>query len=193
MLQRLDDNALMLRYRDDGDLAAFETLYGRHKGPLYRYLLRQCGDPDAADDLFQEAWTRVIRGREKYRPMGKFGAWLFRVARNCWIDRLRRGDRGPALADPGLAEKASNPDQRTPEQDTGAAQESARLRVALDALSSEQREAFLLHQESGLTLAEIAKVVGVGHETIKSRLRYAVAHLRKRLESETDTLTGRAS
>ena len=193
MLQRLDDNALMLRYRDDGDMAAFETLYGRHKGPLYRYLLRQCGDPDVADDLFQEAWTRVIRGREKYRPMGKFGGWLFRVARNCWIDRVRRDDRNPALADHDLAEKAPNPDQRTPEQDARAAQEAARLRVALDALSSEQREAFLLHQESGLSLAEIAKVVGVGHETIKSRLRYAVAHLRRRLEPESDELTGTAS
>jgi RNA polymerase sigma-70 factor (ECF subfamily) len=193
MLQRLDDNALMLRYRDDGDMAAFETLYGRHKAPLYRYLLRQCGDADTADDLFQEAWTRVIRGREKYRPMGKFGAWLFRVARNCWIDRIRREGRNLAVADPGLAEAASDPGQSTPEQDAGAAQEAARLRVALDALSPEQREAFLLHQESGLTLAEIAGVVGVGHETIKSRLRYAVAHLRKRLAAETDELTGTAS
>ena len=135
----------------------------------------------------------MIRGREKYRPMGKFGAWLFRVARNCWIDRLRREGRNPAFADSGLAETASDPDQSTPEQDAGAAQEAARLRVALDALSPEQREAFLLHQESGLTLGKIAQVVGVGHETIKSRLRYAVTHLRKRLAAEANELTGTAS
>lgn len=193
MLQGLDDNALMLRYRDDGDMAAFEALYGRHKGPLYRYLLRHCGNADIADDVFQEAWTKVIRGRDHYRPTGKFGAYLFRVARNCWIDRLRKEDRRPTLAEAPIEERVPDPDGATPDQRAEAEQAAARLRVALDALSPEQREAFLLHQESGLTLAEIAQVVGVGHETVKSRLRYAVGHLRKILAMETDELTGTTS
>lgn len=193
MLRGLDDNALMLRYRDDGDMAAFEILYGRHKGPLYRYLLRHCGNTDVAEDVFQEAWSKVIHGRERYRPAGKFGAYLFRVARNCWIDRLRKEDRRPVLVEAQAEERVPDPDGPTPDQRAEADEAAARLRVALDALSPEQREAFLLHQESGLTLGEIAQVVGVGRETVKSRLRYAVGHLRKILAMDTDELTGTAS
>ena len=191
MLDQLEDDALMLRYGGDGDMAAFEVLYARYKGPLYRYLLRQCGDPDAAQDLYQEVWSRVIQAREKYRPSGRFPAWLFQLAHNCLADRGRRAQRRPGdsrwenLEDRQVASEARGPD------DERALQESAaRLRVALDELPPEQRDAFLLHQESGLTLEEIGRVAGVGRETIKSRLRYAVSRLRERLTNQPQPLTG---
>jgi RNA polymerase sigma-70 factor (ECF subfamily) len=72
-----------------------------------------------------------------------------------------------------------------PDEESALEETAAQLRVALDSLSDEQREAFLLQQESGLTLEQIARVVGVGRETIKSRLRYAVTNLRSRLVAES--------
>jgi RNA polymerase sigma-70 factor (ECF subfamily) len=191
MLDSLDDHALMLRYGGDGDMAAFEALYSRYRGPLYRYVLRQCGDPDAAQDLYQEVWQRVIRSREDYRPTGKFSAWLFRVARNCLADRARRAQRRPGDTwwQP-LDETPVAGNERNPEEAAAMRETAARLRVAIDELSPEQRDAFLLHQESGLTLEEIGRIAGVGRETIKSRLRYAVMRLRARLSEADEAMTG---
>jgi RNA polymerase sigma-70 factor (ECF subfamily) len=191
MLVTLDDQALMLRYGSDGDVAAFEELYGRYRGPLYRYLLRQCGNPDAAQDLYQETWARIIRARADYRPTGKFAAWLFQVARSALADRARQARRRPgdtwyeSVDDRQLAD-----DRPGPESDRALDEAAARLRVALEELPPEQRDAFLLHQESGLTLEEIGRLAGVGRETIKSRLRYAVARLRARLADTTEALAG---
>lgn len=186
MLRNLDDRALMLRYRDDGDVAAFEELYGRHKGPVYRYLLRQSGDPAAADDLFQEVWVRVIKARENYRPIAQFNTYLYRLAHNCLVDLVRRSKSRPGERHwEDIDDHPPVATTRAPDEETALEETAAQLRVALDSLSDEQREAFLLHQESGLTLEQIGRVVGVGRETIKSRLRYAVAHLRRRLTVES--------
>src|SRR5688500_16225763 len=96
----IDDSALMLRYRD-GDMRAFEILYARHKGPLYRYLQRLCRDRDVANDLFQEVWSKVIASRERYEVRAQFNTFLFRIAHNCAIDYFRRTGRVSAsqLAD----------------------------------------------------------------------------------------------
>lgn len=191
MLESLDDHALMLRYGCEGDMAAFELLYGRYKGPLYRYLLRQCGDPDAAQDLYQEVWSKVIKARAQYRPTGKFAAWLFRLARNCLADRARRARRRPGDTwYEAIDDRSVEGQERGPEADRELEEAAAKLRVALDELAPEQRDAFLLHQESGLTLEEIGRVSGVGRETVKSRLRYAVARLRARLTETAQPLTG---
>lgn len=191
MLDMLDDNALMLRYRDDGDVAAFEVLYTRHKGGVYRYLLRQCGDEETARDLFQETWSRVIKARDRYRPLAKFTTYVYRLAHNCLVDRHRRDSIRPGHREwSPLDEEQAASEGRGPEAESAARETAARLRVALDRLPDAQREAFLLHQESGLTLKEIARITGVGRETIKSRLRYAVAHLRRLLQAEPEPMTG---
>ena len=70
------DETLMLAYRD-GDGAAFEVLYARHRGSLFRYLLHQCGQRELADELFQEIWMSVIRARSCYEVSAKFTTWLF--------------------------------------------------------------------------------------------------------------------
>ena len=75
-----DDATLMLRYRD-GDARAFEILYERHKGPLYRYLQRMCGRREVADDLFQEVWSKVIASRSRYEARAQFNTFLFRIAK----------------------------------------------------------------------------------------------------------------
>jgi len=85
-MEPLDEDAkLMVRYRD-GDADAFSALYARHKGPLYRYLLRQVRNAGAAADLFQDVWSRLIATRSRYEARAKFATYLFHIAHNCSVD-----------------------------------------------------------------------------------------------------------
>ncbi len=191
MAVELDDRALMLRYKD-GDVAAFETLYQRHRGPLYRFLLNQSQDTQAAEDIFQEVWSRIIRSRDRYRPAAKFATYMYHIARNCFLDHVRHSGRQPVLVsiddDPPVELVAGTNNPEAAAENSNA---SAYIQAALDGLPPEQREAFLLREEAGLTLEEIGQVTGVGQETAKSRLRYAIVKLRNSLPAEVaDPLTG---
>ena len=90
-----EDAQLMLAYAR-GEMRAFETLYSRHRGALYRYLTRQARDGEIANDLFQEVWSRVIVNRARYEPRAKFRTFLFTLAHNCFIDHCRRTKARPA-------------------------------------------------------------------------------------------------
>lgn len=174
------DEALMLAY-GAGDAAAFDTLYGRHRVRLYRFLLRQLRDGGLADELFQDIWQRVIAAREGWLPDALFTTWLFRIAHNRLADHWRaQQHRPPAPAD---AEQRSErvPDPDTPERSLSEFEQRRRLQCALDELPEEQREVILLRLEQELTLEEIGEATGVGRETVKSRLRYAMDKLRTRL------------
>jgi RNA polymerase sigma-70 factor (ECF subfamily) len=174
-----EDSALMLRYQD-GDTAAFETLYRRHNDALYRYLLRLCRHRATAEDIFQDVWGKIIKARASYRPTAKFTTFMYRVARNCFIDHVRRNKRH---ANNMVFEPELHPD--TAEQPDTIAERSLakeRLAVALEELPEEQRDAFLLHEEAGLNIDQIASVTGSNRETAKSRLRYAVNKLRAAIE-----------
>lgn len=160
-------------------MAAFEALYARYRGPLYRYFLRLGGDAARANDLYQGCWEKVIRARRRYRPTGPFRAWLFRVAHNHAMDGFRRAE--PA-ADLNEAETASA--QPGPAEHAADAERAARLADAMAALPAEQRDAILLKLEGGLDVESIARATGVGRETAKSRLRYATARLRQALGEE---------
>jgi RNA polymerase sigma-70 factor (ECF subfamily) len=174
-----EDSALMLRYQD-GDTAAFETLYRRHNDALYRYLLRHCRNRATAEDVFQEVWGKIIKARATYRPTAKFTTFMYRVAHNCFIDHVRRNKRhsNTTQLEPELHPDASE------QPDTIAERSLAkeRLAVALRELPEEQRDAFLLHEEAGLNIDQIASVTGSNRETAKSRLRYAVNKLRVAIE-----------
>lgn len=179
-----DDGALMLRYRN-GDLRAFEMLYARHKAGLYRYLLRMCGDREAANDVFQEVWGKLIASRERYEVRAQFTTFLYRIAHNCAIDHHRRAvhvhERSAENID-DLAEQLPGSPQVHPEEAVANMQVATQFRQALDELPPEQRDVFVLYEETGLSLEEIGKVTGVAMETAKSRLRYAVAKLRSALQ-----------
>lgn len=183
MEHRPADSALMLRYRD-GDVAAFEILYRRHNDALYRYLLRLCRNHAAAEDIFQEAWSKIIKARETYRPTAKFTTFLYHVAHNCFIDYLRRNKRHGNTAD---VDPDSQPDNREqPEHIAERSLARRRLEAALESLPDEQRDVFLLHEEAGLNLDQIAAVVDCKRETAKSRLRYAVRKLREAIDEPTE-------
>lgn len=177
------DETLMIAYCN-GDADAFAELYARHRAALYRFIRRQC-DEAVADELFQDVWTRLIVARRRYQPSAKFSTYLYQVARNRLIDHFRssgrnledaRGDDPPEMPAPSLHQ---------PENAAQTRQQIHRLLDLVEALPVTQREAFLLHEEAGLTLAEIGEVTGVGRETVKSRLRYALASLRRGMETVT--------
>lgn len=170
-----DDSALMLRYKE-GDTGAFETLYRRHNDALYRYLLRLCRHPATAEDIFQDVWGKIINARANYRPTAKFTTFMYRVAHNCFIDHARRNKRhaNSAELEPDLHADASE----LPETLVERSLARERLMLALKNLPEEQRDAFLLHEEAGLGIDQIASITGCNRETAKSRLRYAVKKLR---------------
>lgn len=162
-----------------GDAGAFTMLYERHKGALYRYVLRGVGERPLADELYQDIWLRLIQGRGRYRPTARFSAWLFTLAHNRIVDHYRRappvGEQMPEIAAPSHEQPPARAQQ---------AHRAARLKAAIAALPFAQREAFLLKEERALSLDEIAAITAVPRETVKSRLRYAVAKLREVLHDE---------
>jgi RNA polymerase sigma-70 factor (ECF subfamily) len=181
------DEALLAAYAA-GDARAFAELYERHERPVYRYFLRQGASAAQADDLLQETWLAVVRHAAGFEPRAKFTTWLYTIARSKLVDHWR--GRDDALS---LDEAANDPDGAAVlEIDAGEAhrpdvqamsREQARAFVeAVEQLPLAQREAFLLQAEGGLSLEEIAAVTGAGHETVKSRLRYAMTKLRAAME-----------
>lgn len=179
-----EDSALMLRYRD-GDVVAFETLYRRHNDALYRYLLRLCRHSQQAEDVFQDAWSKIINARDSYRPTAKFTTFLYRVARNCFIDNVRRNKRHTRTVDVEPDTQPSAVDQ--PDEQTERSLARRRLNAALLELPDEQRDVFLLHEEAGLNLEQIASITDSNRETTKSRLRYAVKKLRVAIDEPAGT------
>jgi RNA polymerase sigma-70 factor (ECF subfamily) len=186
------DDALMRAFAR-GRLQAFDALYGRHHAALYRFVRRLLGRVAAGqvDEVFQDTWLRVIQARERWRPQGaSFRTWLFTLAHHRAVDCLRRNGREIALdidAADGAApwQPEGAPWDGWPVADGATGEELAfwhaagrRLLDCLEQLPLQQKSAFLLHHEDGLALDELALALGVGFETAKSRLRYAMAKLR---------------
>ncbi len=175
------DAQLMLAYAG-GDSRAFEVLYQKHKDALFRFFLRQCGNRALAEELYQEVWLRVIRVRESYQQTAKFTTWLYRIAHNILIDHYRK----PQTETEEDAETESIPDNAAndPEVILSGQEKIERFRIQLQNLPREQFEVFVLKEESGLSIEEIALTVGENKEAVKSRLRYAVKKLRQAFQEE---------
>lgn len=174
------DEQLMLAY-GAGDAPAFEELYARHKGGLYRFMLRSVRDRAAAEELFQEVWMKVIDARSRYEPQARFSTWLYTIAHNRMIDHWRRRGLETVPLDEDEASEPAASASTQPERRAESRESGERLLAALAALPVLQREAFVLHEESGLSVPEIAAATGTAPETAKSRLRYAIGKLREAL------------
>jgi RNA polymerase sigma-70 factor, ECF subfamily len=174
------DEDLMLAYRD-GDAGAFDVLYARHKGGVFRYLLRQCGNRGLAEELFQDVWMNLVRARSGYTVQAKFTTYIYRVAHNRLIDHYRAHSKASLVSfDDDCPEAEAVPAARAdqPEEAAERREQVARLLDLIGELPDAQREAFLLHEEGGMGVDEIAAATGVNRETAKSRLRYALNKLR---------------
>jgi RNA polymerase sigma-70 factor (ECF subfamily) len=171
------DEALMAAYRD-GDAAAFDVLYMRHKGPLFRYVLRgvRSGNRSVAEELYQEIWIKVIEARARYAPTARFTTWIYAIAHNRLIDYWRRHEL--AEATPPEEEPPAGP-EADPARQAESRQTLGRVAQALAGLPHAQREAFLLHEEAAMSVREIAAATQSDPEAVKSRLRYAFAKLKE--------------
>ena len=169
--------------RSDPDALQATILRFQHR--LYRYLLRFVADPEAAEDLFQQTWIRVMENIRRYDAARSFDAWLFTLAHNVAIDHLRR--RRPASLDevlPSGASRASGLVGREPDALEQALEwERAKLvAAAMRDLPAIHREVLTLRFEEGLKLEQIAEVAQIPLSTVKSRLHRALEGLRTRLE-----------
>jgi len=163
-----------------GDAGAFDVLYQRHKAPLYRFVLRQCG-PEAVDELYQDIWLKVINARSSYQVKASFKTWLYHLARNRIIDLYRRNNLRPVDNNSDEIDSVVNNSMAQPEQQLQSQDQYEKLLAAIDELPPEQKEVFLLREEAGLGIEQIAETCGINFETAKSRLRYAMDKLRHKL------------
>lgn len=170
MTSRATDEDLVVRLRT-GDLAAFDELYVRYERRLFGYLRRFVGDRTLAEDLFQEVFLTVLADRSFDPARGKFGAWVFTVARNRW--RMHGRHAAVQAANAPAAPPVLDP------EDTAGRKKS--VREAMAALSNAQQELLVLKQVGELSYREIAELHGVHEGTIKSRLHVAMKAFRQRL------------
>jgi len=187
------DESLMLRYQQ-GETRAFEVLVQRHRRPIFNFVLRYVRDPAAAEDVTQDCFLRVVRSAENYVREAKFTTWLYTIARNLCVDRSRRQKhRNMASLDAPIDDEGRGAkidlvasDNAAVDRQAIGTELKARMQAAIATLPDEQREIFLLREISDLQFNEIAEIVGVPENTVKSRMRYALEKLREALAEYRD-------
>lgn len=178
--EALNDAGLIRAYLK-GDEKAFEVLYYRYRKPLYGFLNNLAGgNGSEADEVFAETWLRVIDKLSKYNDSGKFSAWLFRISRNIFIDRLRHNkpERFVTIDGDDQIEIMAGSSEFSPDREIGAGDISKEIYRALTSLQPEQKEVFLLREEAELSFKEIAEIQQCSIGTVLSRMRYALKKLR---------------
>jgi len=192
----VSDEELLRRF-NQGDDTAFEVLVRRFERPLYNFILRSTRDPEQAAELLQEVFLRVVQRSNEFQGQSKVGTWLYTIARNLCIDTSRKmafrrhrsldapmggGEDGEGQA---LMDKVASPiagsDRNVIAQDL-----SVRITAAVEALPDEQREVFLMREVQNLPFKDIAEVLGVPENTVKSRMRYALERLQRALVEYED-------
>jgi RNA polymerase sigma factor (sigma-70 family) len=176
------DEGLMLLFRD-GDEKAFRLLYLRYRAPLMRFCQRLTGHAHEAEEIFQETWIAVINSRARYSMRARFVTFLFSIAHRRAADGWRKRARHPRASASEIANHgdAQASDEYDPPGAALADERQRALLAAIAALPVEQRAVFLLRAETGLGVREIAAITQAPAEATKSRLRYALRHLRKAL------------
>lgn len=177
---QLTDEQLMLNYAAN-DEQAFDVLYQRHKGPVYRYLLKSCNQSTIAQDLFQELWIKLINNKEKYCTEYAFTTWFYTMARNLLIDWYRKSGKQIKDHQPYINDEIPDNNLKEPESVFEKRAMLHQLQQALEVITFEQREVFILRQESNMPFNDIAKVMSCTTEAAKSRYRYAIEKIKNAL------------
>jgi RNA polymerase sigma-70 factor (ECF subfamily) len=160
-----------------GDVAAFEVLYRRYEGCLFGFILRQLGDRAEAEDVFHEAFMAVLKERRSTQRLVSFKAWIFEVARNLCLNRVRSRKRAERAFETEARSPKSEPH---PEKLMAAREAPAALQRAVAKLPDAARQLYDL-RTSGLSYDEIAEVLGVPLGTVKSRMHEMVSRLREEI------------
>jgi len=172
-------------------MAAFEELHARYSRPLLNFFYRLTWDRVFSEDLTQEAFFRLWRGRENYRPTGKFTTYLFQIAKNHWLnERDKRSRRiAPVSLEAGGEEASNGLRDAIPASERGPMGEALNKELAgaiaraVEGLSEKLRLVFVLSQEKGFRYADIAEILEIPVGTVKSRMANAEKAIRGRLSA----------
>jgi RNA polymerase sigma-70 factor (ECF subfamily) len=182
-----DDATLLAAYRN-GDSEALGVLVEKYKKPLFGFIYKFSEGREDADEVFQEVWVRAIKNMNRTRQLNLL-SWLFRIAHNLMIDRIRR--RKPMVSfdtpasEDGVAISEWLPDRAlTPADETDGHSLGRRINAVAATLPVEQREVFWLRMQGGLSFKEIAKVQKCSINTALARMQYALSKLRNELGDE---------
>lgn len=175
------DEDLMQAY-GAGDADAFDELYERHKGAVFRYFTRQLPAAEA-NDCFQNLWLKLINARERYQANAPFKHYLFTLAHNVLMDHFRATRRLIATEPDELEAMSDGDDSNSGMEAVSRDRLRERLMKLIAALPFHQREAWLLQQEAGMSHEAIANVTDATEEGVKSRLRYARQKLKTGLKA----------
>jgi len=188
------DEMLMVRYQR-GERKAFAELVRRHNRPIYNFVLRQLRVPSIAEDVTQDVFMRLVQNAAEFKHEARFLTWLYTIARNLCIDQLRKlshrrhasldqasGEPGALPGSKTLGDTISDPSpQASAEHNAVSSEVRSCIVRAVDSLPDDQREVFLLREVASLPFKEIAEITGVGENTVKSRMRYALDRLKEAL------------
>ncbi len=181
--KELSDEQLIASYAL-GNNEAFDKLLLRHKLRLYNYIYQIVRDEDLADDIFQETFIKVITTvkQGRYNDMGKFAAWVTRIARNLAIDSFRAEKSEGAISTDDTTVDVLNRREfaeRNIEDDMIELQTEADIRALVDKLPDNQKEVLTLRFYNDLSFKEIAQLTNVSINTALGRMRYAILNLRR--------------
>lgn len=177
-----------------GDANALEPLVEKYKRPLYSFILKMTEGREDTDEIFQETWFRALKNIHKFKHKN-FLNWMFRIAHNLVIDRARRNRKNISMQtsvgsdshDSTLEDHLAAPGL-SPAEEAGGNSLGKQISSAVETLSPEQKEVFMLRMYGNISFKEIAKIQKCSINTCLARMQYALTKLRSVLKEEYDEL-----
>jgi RNA polymerase sigma-70 factor (ECF subfamily) len=177
--EAIEDSRALERVRG-GDREAFRSLVERHQSAVYSFVLRLVRNPDAAEDIAQEAFVRAFASLDRFRAQSKFRTWVMQIALNLIRDRRRAEGRWPVVVSiEELRQRPDRPAASDPEASIADQELASLLEKALDSLPQDYREVFVLKHVEGLSYGEIAEMTGVSIGALKVRAHRARIRVRE--------------
>jgi RNA polymerase sigma-70 factor (ECF subfamily) len=176
------DEELMVMFKN-GNTAAFDLLFDRYRAALFNFLFRMLGRMrEPAEDLFQEIFMKVFKGRDFYEPTGKFSTWLYTIARNHCLNHIKSIEY---QKNKGMVPLESVDEPGTEEKDETKSREDLHeeLERAISSLPEQYRDVFLLREVEGLSHEEISRILNMNESTVRSSFHRARKQLKEKLES----------
>lgn len=191
-LLHLSDSELIKSYIE-GNEKSLEVLINRHQAKVYNYIMSKIKDIDLANDIFQDAFVKVIQTLKKghYNEEGKFLPWIMRISHNLIIDHFRREKRMPTLSPTSEFDifDVIKDDAKNAENNIIWGQIENDLYKLIEHLPEEQKEVLQMRHFGDMSFKEIADITGVSINTALGRMRYALINLRKLIEKHNVILT----
>ena len=182
------DVILMLRFQE-GDKAAFEQLLDKYQKPIINFIYRMIQDRSESDDLAQEVFIKVYNAADSYKPIAKFSTWVYTIARNLCLNKLRERRRKIVSLDADISTKEgeikreiAQVKEDTPYEGASKHELQEIVKEAINSLPDNQRMAVILRRYQLLSYEEIAKTMNCSVSAVKSILNRAKESLKDKLK-----------